>query len=365
MCFKKFLLIVCILILILSFPLFSLNGNNKNEIESWKLYSQALEELIDGNDSKAIALFEQVREQYPNTEASVKAQKILTQYSLKVDHSGIVPFYIGNILTSLLVIEGIPFLFEIDELIVYGSLGIAGVGTGIGAAWLLSKETDMSFARDIWIEFTQISAMANYQLLLKAADPYVDLGGTLKEKINLGGQMGIAVGTRALAYLATRDKKLSTGKASFVASGYAWANMYYWLAMNGIIKSENTTLNSVLGMIIPDLAAVGAYSAYDNLRFSANRVGFLSVGALGGGLLGGFANMIIYGILGEYPSRVVPSVLFGSIMVGQGAAYYFTRNMEQEKEINAMSGFKFGKNIVSIAPYGNKTGWGFSVAIHK
>jgi hypothetical protein len=233
----------------------------------------------------------------------------------------------------------------------------------------MSKDQDVSFARDVWIEFSQISAMANYQLLVEAVRPYLGTDARTEEKITIGGQMSVALGTRTAAYLTTRGKRLSPGRASLTASSYAWAHLYYWLSMTGIVRSEDPTLNSALGLVLPDAAAIASYFAWDHFRMSANRVGFLSVGAVGGGLIGTFVNVILSGIDEHIDQRIQQSVLVGSILTGQGAAWYFTRTMPQERtSASRIAGSGTGRtsrgsSSIGIAPLISPSGWGFALSL--
>ena len=297
---------------------------------AWEIYSEGLELLLDGKKEAARETFENLVQKYPDTEAAAKARDMIAKINSERDHSGIIPFYLGNMLTATYSISSIPLILDTENGIVLGSTGIAGVGAGLYTAWLMSKGRDLTLGHDIWIEFIESASLTNFQLLYNIfSDSITD--DEVRGKVNIGGMALTAMGSRTAAYFSVIDSLPSPGRAFTVANAYAWAQYYTWTTMGLILESRNENLNNLMAVIFPDAAAAGAYFLWENLDWSLQRAGLISVSGVGGSLLGIFLNMIITEAFDSSLSdRLKASIVMGFALAGKGAGIYFTRNMDSE-----------------------------------
>ncbi len=296
----------------------------------WEIYSRGLELLLDGNKEAAIEVFQNLTERYPNTEAAEKAGEKIREIESEVDHTGIIPFYLGNMLTTTFALTSIPVILDTENGIILGSTGIAGVGAGFYTAWLMSSGRDLTLGHEIWIEFIESASLTNFQLMYTIFSDSIPNSDTA-EKINMGGMALTALGSRTLTYFSVIDTLPSSGRAFTVANAYAWAQYYTWTTMGLILESHNEDMNNLMAVLIPDAAAVGTYFLWENLDWSLERVGLISVSGAGGSLLGIFLNMIIIeSFNSELSDRVKASIVMGFSLAGKGAGIYFTRNMKSE-----------------------------------
>ncbi|NQT58389.1 MAG: hypothetical protein HQ557_05350 [Bacteroidetes bacterium] len=119
------------------------------------------------------------------------------------------------------------------------------------------------------------------------------------------------------------------GQGSFMLHSYFWANFYYLLFSQGILEFDDSKTTSIGGLITTDLAVYGSLKLWETLNWSSLRTGLVTVGGLGGGLIGFFTTMILEEIASP-DSRVQVSIMIASAAAGQAAAVWLTRNMEPE-----------------------------------
>lgn len=302
----------------------------------YKLYTKALEELLAENIPDALEHFQQLLAEYPDTELREKAEMYINLYGNKRDRSGGIAFYTGWLLTGIFVAEGIPLLFEINNVLILSGTGILGIGAGLGAAWFQARDRNMSIGQDNWIEIIQLGAMFNVIMLLTTIeDLFFDTSedealAQIWLKIDIGLEMATAVASRLLTYNYVKDRLPSPGRVGFVTNAYAWAHAYYWATIMGIFESANIPVNHLLGMVIPDALAVGAALYWDKLNWSFTRSGIITVGGLGGLLIGVFLNMAITELQPEFPSQAVVGIEMACALGGKALTVYLTRNMDAE-----------------------------------
>ena len=83
-------------------------------------------------------------------------------------------------------------------------------------------------------------------------------------------------------------------------------------------------------MALTDLAYFSSFSVWDKLEWSSTRSGLVSVGGIGGALIGFFTNLI----LEEYISlneKTVASFVMGTSLAGKILVTYLTRNLDNEE----------------------------------
>lgn len=346
-----YLFLICLL---LALPVF---GNNETEDkEAWEQYALGLELLVDEKNDKAMLVLENIILKYPESEAAEKAKKYIDTYKNRLDRSGIISFYLGNMLTSTWAAFSIPLILEIEDGIALGTTGIIGVGTGIYTSWLMSKDIDMGLGRDLWIEFIESVSVTNFQYAYSIFGEYItDL--KLRGKINIGGQAVTALASRGLTYKYITDKNPSAGKAFTVINTYTWSQYYLWIALSEIFNSENENLNYGLGMLIPDLAALGSYYLWDKAGWSVQRAGIISVSGLGGMLTGMFANMIL-AEAGNFdpPDALTASIILSGSLTGKVIGAYATSKMEPDSKAD-----KSLFSNISFAPIVSHNGTGFMI----
>ena len=123
-------LLIIVLLAILTIPP-SVSGDEISETESWTKLSLGLELLLDDKTDEAIIVLEGVVSEYPSSDAAKKAEEYIEVYTGYLDRSGIVSFYLGNMITATWAAYSIPMILDIEDGIFLGTTGIIGVGTGI------------------------------------------------------------------------------------------------------------------------------------------------------------------------------------------------------------------------------------------
>ncbi len=321
------------------------------------LYINGLESIIQEKDKEAVASFEQLVDLYPSSKYQLKASNYLFSLNNQKDNSGIVPFYINNIGTLTYTAFSLANLLELpSDSLSIGLTGLAGVGAGFGVSSQLSKEYEITSELYSRIATNQTLAMVNYFYLSQVLYEEGIFGdGQYDEKINQASQLVALNGSLYLSYFGLRNKELEKGKGLFGLQSYAWANYYYWLTMI-MLESEFNTTNLLLGMGISDLAYLGSQPLWDVIKWSDNRSGLISVGGLGGALIGVFSNFVVENFV-DLDVKIATGIVMGSTLAGQIYATYLTRNIDKNKE------FKVA-NSNQIMPYpiikaNNEVGVGF------
>ncbi|MCK5673285.1 MAG: hypothetical protein KAH95_07900 [Spirochaetales bacterium] len=344
---------IFILILISASSVFSLESKDN---DSWEKLTLSLELLIENKSEEAILILKSIIIDYPETTAAIKAKEYIEKITTKLDRSGIISFYLGNMITSTWAAYSIPMILDIENGIILGTTGIIGVGAGVYTSWLMSKNIDMSLGRDLWIEFIESVAVTNFQYAYSIfGDNITD--SNLREKINIGSQVVTSLASRGLAYNFMLDKDPSEGRVFTVINTYGWSQLYLWVTLTEIFNSTNDNLNYGLGILVPDLAALGSYYLWEKAGWSVQRTGIISVSGLGGLLTGIFANMII-AEAGNFnpPSTITSSIILGSSLAGKIIGVYATSNMEPDS--------KAKKSLfanINFAPLVSQNGTGFMI----
>jgi len=316
----------CIMLFLLFILISPLCANNDTS-----LYINGLESIIQKDTSQAKESFNTLIEDYPNSEFNFKASNLLSQLNQKVENSGIVPFYLGNLATLSYSSYRLLDLLEIDQNpLSIGISGLSGVGLGISSSYLLSKNFPISSELYWRIITNQIVSMGNF-FYLQGITYGFDLFNNYQtqEKFLLSSQLATLNGSLFLSYFGLRNKELQKGKGFFSLQSYAWANYYYWLSTI-FFDSPSSTNKLLLGMALTDLAYFSSFSVWDKLEWSSTRSGLVSVGGIGGALIGFFTNLI----LEEYISlneKTVASFVMGTSLAGKILVTYLTRNLDNEE----------------------------------
>jgi hypothetical protein len=296
------------------------------------LYIEGLEALAEQNPTQAVSSFSRFLETAPDSPYAPKAEGFLNQVLHEHDDSGIVTFYLGNLVTATYTAMMLPDLLSIP----YGTLtngiaGIAGVAAGLGGSALMARDVDIPGSLSWWMTTVQMISIGNYLYLNGIIDMY-DLFGASADRVFLSGQLTVLNASRISSYVLLRNRPLSSGKGSFLLHSYAWANLYYWLSV-AITQSDDLRLNSSLGLAVTDTAAALSLEGWEHLRWSPLRTGLISVSGIGGGLLGWFASMVAeeYSSLDE---SGVFSFIMGGALAGQAVGTVLTSGMEEEKDLN-------------------------------
>ncbi|MGD6731476.1 MAG: hypothetical protein ACPKMZ_10445 [Pleomorphochaeta sp.] len=320
---KKNLLIIFLLFTILN-PIFA--------IDDATLYIEGLESLIDEDRAQAENSFNQLVLEFPNSEYNSKANNFLFDLNNKIDNSGIVPFYLGNLSTISYTTIKLLNLLEIEQnSLSLGLAGLTGVGLGISTSYLLSQDMPISFNLYSNILTNQIISIGNFYYLKALTYEYNLFDDeNLEEKVLLSAELATINGSLFLSYYNLKDKNIPKGKAFFGLQSYAWANYYYWLStlyFNNL-DSTNTLL---LAMGISDAAYFGSLPLWDKLQWSSTRSGLVSVGGIGGALIGLFTNMILEDFV-TIEQKTFASIIIGSSLAGQALTTYLTRNIDYKEK---------------------------------
>jgi len=347
---KKRLFIVLILFIVTS----SLYANN-----DVSLYINGLESIIQEKDEEAIASFEQLVDLYPKSKYQIKGSDYLFSLNNTKDNSGIVPFYLNNIGTLTYTAFGLANLLELpSDSLSIGLTGLTGVGAGIGVSSQLSKEYEITSELYSRLATNQTVTMGNYLYLLGILYEEEILGyGQYDDKITQASQLAALNGSFYLSYFGLRNKELEKGKGFFGFQSYAWGNYYYWLTAL-MLQMEFNTTDLLLGIGISNLAYFGSQPLWDTIKWSGTRSGLVSVGGLGGALVGVFSYLILDNFV-DLEVEVATGIIMGSTLAGQIYATYLTRNIDKNKELNVASSNQ-------IMPYpiikaNNEVGIGFHI----
>ncbi len=353
----KSILPISVLLIFVTIPVF---GNSNREREACTMYAHGLELLVDNKNNEALQVMKEVVAKYPDTAAAKKAQEYIDEYAKRLDRSGIIGFYLGTMITTTWAAYSIPLIFDMENGVVLGTTGIVGVGSGIYASWLLSRNIDMSLGSDLWIEFIETSAITNFQYAYFIAGAYIP-DTDIREKGNIAGLAAMSLISRGLTYAYIKGKDPSSGRAFTVINTYAWTQYYLWIALSQIFNSENTDLNYSLGILIPDLAALGSYHLWDKAGWSFQRTGIISVSGLGGMLTGIFTNMILSELFSINVSDAFKaSLVLGCSLAGKIIGGYATSGMEPDAKAD-----KSFFASISLLPMSGREGAGLMIDIRS
>lgn len=348
----KKLLIISILFLITS----SLYANN-----DISLYINGLESITQNDDIEAIDSFNQLIDLYPSSIYKVKANDYLYSLKNKNDNSGIVPFYLNNIATLTYTAFQVSNLFDIElDSLSMGLSGLSGVGSGIGASYLLSKDYEISSELYSRMFANQAVAMGSYYYIYGILNNNGLVGtNDVYDKLIKTSQLATLNGSLYLSYFGLRNSELEKGKGFFGMQTYFWANYYYWLTALMFERGFGSN-EFALAMGVSDLAYIGSQFLWDNIKWSGTRSGLVSVGGLGGALIGVFTNLILENYI-TLENKVATSILMGSTITGQVLAAYFTRDIDKTQDASISSNYQ-------IMPYpiikpNNEIGLGFQLTI--
>lgn len=343
------------ILVIIAFPV---SGDQTTEKGAWQQFSRGLELIIDNKTDQALEILEKVSTDFPGTDAAEKAAEYITRYSLRLDRSGIVTFYLGNIATTTWAASSIPLLFESDDALFLGAAGLIGVASGIYTSWLMSSDIDMSLGKDLWIEFIEAAAMANFQYSFALWGDMVP-DPAVRVKMDIGGQALTSLASRGLTYLSVLDKDPPAGRIFTVINSYAWSQYYLWVSLTEIFSSENENFNNALALVIPDLAAWGSYYLWEKGGWSFQRTGIVSVSGIAGMLTGIFTDMIISEIGGfDPPSAVNSSIILGFSLAGKVVGAFATERMEPDRKADE----SIFANL-SFSPFAGPHGTGIMVSM--
>ncbi|NQT58390.1 MAG: hypothetical protein HQ557_05355 [Bacteroidetes bacterium] len=177
-------------VLVLAIGILILPVISAQESTDTSLYISGLELLLDENTNQAQDSFSLLLDKFPDSLYAESALSHLQELRDVQDNSGIVTFYLGNLATATYTAMMLPQLFGYDlDAVMAGVTGLAGVGTGLGSAWLMSKDYPISSAQDWWIESTQLISLGNYLYLTGIIEPYTIWEYPLSYKLELGGQL--------------------------------------------------------------------------------------------------------------------------------------------------------------------------------
>lgn len=344
---------IFVMIFISALSVYGIENENR---DAWEKLSHGLELLLENKTDEALVVMNGIINNYPDTPAAEKANEYIEKINSKLDRSGIVSFYLGNMITATWAAYSIPMILDIENGIILGTTGIIGVGTGIYTSWLMSRNIDMSLGRDLWIEFIESVAVSNFQYAYSIFGKNIS-DSNVRENINIGGQAATSLASRGLTYKYITDKEPSAGRVFTVINTYAWSQYYLWVSLSEIFNSTNDNLNYGLGILIPDLAAYGSYYLWEKAGWSVQRTGIISVSGLGGLLTGIFATMII-AEAGNFspPGAMNSSIILGSSLAGKIIGAYATSKMEPDAKAD-----KSLFTNINFAPLVSQYGTGFMI----
>jgi hypothetical protein len=292
------------------------------------LYVQALELIADGDTGTAVPLLRQLITTWPDSPWAPHARELLARYENQRDRTGITLFYITNLLSTVALAEAIPAYVQADDLLTFGLAGLAGVGVGIGGSWLLSKDRDLSFGQELWMDTAQAIGTLDFYLGYDLVTSPGDEGAA--RFVPLGSAI-VVVAARAAAYAAVIGGSLSAGKPAFVLVNYATSFGYTLLLLKSIFSYNDRIANDVALSALPTTVALVSYFVWDNLRWPDYRSGLTLLGALGGGLAGVFADLVVSQLAPQNDSRPYFGIVLAAALAGQVGTALLTRSLPVEK----------------------------------
>ncbi|GAB6090352.1 hypothetical protein JCM12856_19450 [Spirochaeta dissipatitropha] len=323
--------------LVLSMSTMGLFGNSEKpeEDQAMLLYIQALEHIIDEDYEAGLKYLEDIQLLYPQSEFSSRAYNLVNELGLYRDTSGLLSFYIGNLITGTTVATSLPIVFELGP-VATGAAGIAGIGGSLYTSWRLTNERGISQGTQLQTDSTQITSLLSYIFLYNMLRELnvIDLPADTNDRVFWLGTMLTAVSSRTAGYLISRDSGIPAGKPASYLTGYIWTNIYLGLTFQGLLQLDNPWITYPSHILLPGAVGYAASRAWDNGGWSSARVGMLSVGGAGGMLIGGFVSALLSPLQDVLPQEtaVFNILLFGGL--GQAAAVYFTRNYTPDPRWN-------------------------------
>jgi hypothetical protein len=261
------------------------------------LYLRGLELIVQGSITDAMVLMRELVDTYPQSRYAARASALLAKYGNQRDRGGIVLFYITNLLTTVSFAEALPSFLGSNDSLVLGLSGLAGVGIGVGGSYLLSRDRDLSFGQELWLDTAQILGTINYTLVFDLLAPPGDPGWS---RFNGLGAALVATAARAGVFALVGESALPSGKPAFILLNYLLGYLYTVAFLDGVLKSTDRVLNDVSTFAFPTAVAAASYFIWDTARWPDYRTGLTVLGALGGALTGVFTDLVV--------SRLVPSI---------------------------------------------------------
>lgn len=285
------------------------------------LYIEGLELLLEERTDRAVNQFEQLVNEYPDSEYADRAQDRLEDLRNRRDTSGLVGFYTGNLLTAAYVTAGIPIVLELGN-VATGVAGIAGIGGSLYLSSVLTRDQDISLGTQLWTDSIQATSVLSYVWIYNMLNDTGVIGNSpdslvddTDSKIIWLGTMATAVTSRAIGYSIWRNQLPPAGKPAAYLTAYAWSNIYLALAFNGVFMVDNPLVTGLSHLGVSTSAALFGAHMWESAGWSSSRIGMLTIGGAGGMLIGGFvstilsplnlsselnfANLMVFGALGQ------------------------------------------------------------------
>lgn len=293
-----------------------------------ELYVHGLELIVQGSIPDAVAALRQLVDFYPGSPYAPRAEALLERYGSQVDRSGIVPFYILNLLTMVSVAEALPSFLGTSDTLVLGLSGLAATGAGIGISYLLSRDRDLSFGQELWMEDAQLVVTMNYSILFDLVAPPGDPNWARFK--GLGAAVtAVAARVGAFAFVGTGGA-LPSGQPAFIMVNYALAWLYTSALLTFVVQSPDRVFNNLVTLGVPTSAAVGSFFLWNVLRWPDYRTGLTALGALGGALTGVFADLVVLRVAPTVDARTLFAVAIGTAVAGQVLTAVLTQGIADE-----------------------------------
>ncbi|HTO21143.1 MAG TPA: hypothetical protein VMQ10_01570 [Spirochaetia bacterium] len=292
-----------------------------------ELYLRGLELIVQGSISDAIVPLRQLVDFYPGSPFASRAEALLEKYASRLDRSGIVPFYILNLMTMVSVAEALPSFLGTSDTLVLGLSGLAATGAGIGVSWLLSHDRDISFGQELWMESAQLVTTLDFSILYDLAAPPGDPNWVRFKGL---GAAVAAVAARVGAYALAGGSALPSGQPAFIMVNYALSWVYTSAFLTFVLQSPDKTFNSVVSFGLPTAVAAGSWVLWGVLRWPDYRTGLTALGALGGALTGIFADLVVLRLAPTVDTRSLFGIAIGTALAGQVLTAFLTQGIPDE-----------------------------------
>jgi hypothetical protein len=237
-------------------------------------------------------------------------------------------FYISNLVTTVSLAGAIPSFLGSNDPLVLGLSGLAGVGVSIGGSYLLSRDRDLSFGQELWLETAQLVGTVDFSVLFDLLAPP---GDPAWSRFTGVGAALAATAARIGVFTAVGGGVLPSGKPAFIMLNYALAYLYTTAFLNGVLKSNDRVVNDASTFAVPTAVAAASWFLWDIARWPDYRTGLTVLGALGGGLTGVFADLVVSRLVPGIDSRNLFGIAIAMAIAGQVLTAVLTDGVPQEE----------------------------------
>ncbi|MBI4977664.1 MAG: hypothetical protein HZC28_09285 [Spirochaetes bacterium] len=252
-------------------------------------YVQMLEEYADKHYSNA---YEHALRVLSNTppqnlmylRAQSLSARIAADYLRQRDDSGIVIYYVGNILYGSGIGAITPFIFSDDiSSSTVALTTLVGIGAGVAGSIFSTWDTSMPLYRSFAIEWYSMLPGIHAMTLVQSFFPDTWRRASLAVEVT-----SLAAGRIAGIFFSKADRR-SPGFYALAASSFAWTMFIGHTLIDPYYDYTPFYVNQLVPLLAADAAAAACYMLYPSFPFTATRVGLVDVA---GGVSAGIGGLV-------------------------------------------------------------------------